>query len=237
MVDIRKTKEYEIFKTLEFNRKTNKKHVQRICNILKTNNLLHLHPIIVSPKMEVIDGQHRLLAAKELGLEIFYFIEDVSMDHVLKSNLIHKNVDLREIIRFYAIKDGDSGYRWAYEKIEEFNISAKAFFSLIFGKLDVNILEFIKEGKFKFPNYSQKISLTIHTYKHIIDICIDKRIKNIQNFKTSNFCCSVRDLTTINHFDIDRFKKNLETQWVELCDTGVLTRIKSFKIIKSIYEA
>ena len=31
-----------------------------------------MRPIVVNKKMEVMDGQHRLMAAKQLGVEIYY---------------------------------------------------------------------------------------------------------------------------------------------------------------------
>ncbi len=70
---IKKTKNYEMFTFREDNReKIDQSHVQRLVFSIEKRNLLELRPIIVNEKFEVIDGQHRLMAAKFLDVEIFY---------------------------------------------------------------------------------------------------------------------------------------------------------------------
>src|SRR5215469_12497290 len=107
---ILKTSDLSIFKNVSFNRDKNKKHIQDVVKIIKKENLLHLHPILVNNEMEVIDGQHRLEAAKDLGLEIFYIKSNLSYDHILTSNLIQKNATLIDVIKFYAMKDAIQDY-------------------------------------------------------------------------------------------------------------------------------
>jgi hypothetical protein len=68
------TKDYSIFSQASGNRKINPVHVIRLKNSFNKHYLLC--PISVNEKYEIIDGQHRFEAAKELGLPIYYFITE-----------------------------------------------------------------------------------------------------------------------------------------------------------------
>lgn len=69
---IEKTSDYDKFKTIIGNRVISKSHTSKLMSSIVTRNLLENNPIIVNDGMEVIDGQHRLMAAKNLGLPIYY---------------------------------------------------------------------------------------------------------------------------------------------------------------------
>ena len=58
------TNVHSIFKTQKGNRPINKNHLDRLILSMKKKYLIS--PILVNEKMEVIDGQHRLQAQKEL---------------------------------------------------------------------------------------------------------------------------------------------------------------------------
>jgi hypothetical protein len=64
------TTDYDKFSIIDGNREINIGHVNYIKRSMEEKYLQI--PIIVNEKMEVIDGQHRLLAIKELGLPVFY---------------------------------------------------------------------------------------------------------------------------------------------------------------------
>jgi len=66
------TKDYSIFKSIDGNRALNQLHLTRIKKSMQEEYLFTT--IMVNEKMEVIDGQHRLEAAKSLGLPVNYII-------------------------------------------------------------------------------------------------------------------------------------------------------------------
>ena len=66
------TTDYDIFKQLLGNREINYNHVRRLIKSMQEEYLIV--PIQVNEKMEVIDGQHRIAACKELGFPIYYMI-------------------------------------------------------------------------------------------------------------------------------------------------------------------
>ena len=71
-VSLYKSTDYKKFKLLEYNRDCDEKHIQNLKEELSKCNDLHLKPLIVSPDLEIIDGQHRFRAAKELGIPVYY---------------------------------------------------------------------------------------------------------------------------------------------------------------------
>lgn len=66
------TKDYSLFKPLPGNREPNHGHIKRLVENFK--NLYLISPLIVNEHFEVIDGQHRLEAAKELLLPVYFII-------------------------------------------------------------------------------------------------------------------------------------------------------------------
>ncbi len=66
------TQDYNLFKTHFFNRSLQKRNLDLVKESLSRSNLLSVSPIICTNDYEIIDGNHRFHAAKELGLPIHY---------------------------------------------------------------------------------------------------------------------------------------------------------------------
>ncbi len=58
------TSDLSIFKQIEGNRVPNLQHIKRLADSIRVYGM-KCNPILVNERMEVIDGQHRLMAAKE----------------------------------------------------------------------------------------------------------------------------------------------------------------------------
>jgi hypothetical protein len=71
---IHETKDYDKLHVDPSNRPIRPSHVQYLKSRIEYKNLLAENPIIVDADMNVLDGQHRLQAAKELGLPIYYIV-------------------------------------------------------------------------------------------------------------------------------------------------------------------
>ena len=66
------TYDYDQFKFIKGNRHVDQSHVRNLINSMKIKYLQI--PIDVNEKMEIIDGQHRYMAIKELQLPLFYIV-------------------------------------------------------------------------------------------------------------------------------------------------------------------
>ena len=97
-----KTFDLSIFKSLDGNRITNLQHVRRLSNSIKQNGM-KCNPIIVNENLQVIDGQHRLLAAKEAKSFIYYIIlKGYNLNDVHTLNLNQKNWTKKDFMYGYA---------------------------------------------------------------------------------------------------------------------------------------
>lgn len=71
---IASTYDYGIFKLLCENRNVGK--LVPLRRSMAKKNMMSAFPLIVNEEMQVLDGQHRLAVAKELGLQVFYVVDD-----------------------------------------------------------------------------------------------------------------------------------------------------------------
>lgn len=213
---IQRTSDYSLFKIVNFNRDKNKNHVAEMKKKLQEENLLHVHPILVNSKMEVVDGQHRLEAAKELGLEVFYIKEDISYQHILDSNMYQRKLDMQDVVKFYALKDKDPSYTELYNISRRIQISVKSVIGLFFGTTSKSITNLIKNGKFQMPTDKERIELLLTCYLDFKAYTTEKHITPIYMFNSSNFTAAFRHLVSFPDFDFKVFRSKLDQKWFEL---------------------
>lgn len=98
---VRTTTDYARFKTLVGNRKPNDLHVKRLTQSFEKRYLFS--PILVNEKWQIIDGQHRFLAAKELGLPINYIVvEGYGLNEVQVLNTNAANWKKEDYLKAYC---------------------------------------------------------------------------------------------------------------------------------------
>ena len=102
-MEIKSTKKYEMFGLIKGNREVNKKRVEKIATSIEAENLLEFSPILVNERMEVIDGQHRLAAAKLLGVDIYYrVLSGGGFEDCVVLNTNTKAWSLHDYVKMYA---------------------------------------------------------------------------------------------------------------------------------------
>src|SRR5574344_417566 len=72
---IYRSSDLSIFKLCDKNRSINQGHVKKLVKSMKVHGFLP-DPIRVSDDYIVIDGQHRLEAARKVGIPVLYFIDN-----------------------------------------------------------------------------------------------------------------------------------------------------------------
>jgi hypothetical protein len=111
---VNQTNDYSIFKDLEGNRKVNELHVKRLKKSFEKEYLFS--PIIVNEKFEIIDGQHRFKAAKEMDLPINYtVVHGYDLNEVQALNANSKNWNKLDYLNAYC----DLGYE-SYIQMRQF---------------------------------------------------------------------------------------------------------------------
>lgn len=216
MQNIEKTSDYSIFKILDGNRPIEKYHIRKLIKSIEKDNRLNLHPIIVNKDFCVIDGQHRLEAAKSLGVEVFYIQSDSISDlHVIECNVNQKSWEVENYIDYFAIKERTPEYIQLKDMMKSSGLQPKALLTLILGMVSTNILEFLKTGKFKFP-VKDNSSEILCFYFDFIAYAKDKRLKPISMFTNHNFTRAIRWIFMTTGFDQSMFFKKLDLRWFDL---------------------
>jgi len=94
-------------------------HLKELEKSIEKKNNLSIHPIIVNSDFEVIDGQHRLAAAKNLGVDIYYIVSDhINTSDIITMNRVNLKWSADEWIQYFAStgsKDYDQIIKWAHK--------------------------------------------------------------------------------------------------------------------------
>lgn len=215
-MEIQHTKNYEIFRKMEGNRHLDLKHLRKLRSSILRENQLAIHPIIVNSQMSVIDGQHRLEVAKELGLEIFYVkSDDVSDSHLIEGNVNQKSWEVENFIDYFAIKEKKSDYIQLKELIKLTSLKPKALLSLIIGAISPILLEFLKTGKFQFPKHTDP-KVLVDFFLRFQGYANDKKLRPGSMFTNFNFTKALRWIYLTGNFSEDTFFKKLDMRWFDL---------------------
>lgn len=152
---MQETKEYEKFTFLSANRPVQRNHVNKLKKSLSEYGFLESQPITVTEDYKILDGQHRFIACKEMGIPIKYVkIDTKKMDNILVDlNNTQKKWNVLDYVTYYA-QQGNEHYIRLLQLSEHYNISISSVCSIagdsVYGGHDTDI---IKAGRFKFDNY------------------------------------------------------------------------------------
>ena len=173
---ILKTQEYDKFKFRLDNRAVIKDcDVEKLMRSIKARNLLHLKPIDVNKDFEVIDGQHRLLAAQRLKVDVYYRMSDELTPKDIITLNVSKNWAMRDYLNYY-VKNNYPEYVKFNDFIESNGLQIRIAFRILMGNSQMEYITF-KEGNFKFINSDVS--------KAVLDMC-NQTIKLIK--KHHGFC-------------------------------------------------
>lgn len=144
------TKDYDIFGKVDGNRNPKESHVENLMESIKDKNLLEVNPIIVNMKMEVIDGQSRLAAARQLGVPIFYMVaKAANLEDVRLLNINIRNWTMSDYLDSY-IAQKQADYYTLKKFHEEYAIPLTICLVLLTGMKDRAAVRLdFKTGEFK----------------------------------------------------------------------------------------
>lgn len=226
-----KTNDLSIFKQMDGNRVQNLQHIKRLSDSILIYGM-KCNPILVNEHMEVIDGQHRLMAAKEANSFVYFIIVNgYSLNEVHTLNLNQKN---------WSKKDFLDGYEnlglLPYIKLKKFMKENEDFTLPVciafcnnttdnsHNKLGEN-LEVFEDGSWigRDFNLGQEWANKIRMIKPYY-----------KNYNNSGFVGTMITLINNNKFDFDEFMHKLRIQPTALLDCANRTQYKT--LIESIYN-
>lgn len=171
-VKILKTKDYSIFKMLPGNRILAERKIKLLINdINHGNNFLKYFPILVDSEMNVLDGQHRLFAAKKTNSFIYYIIADKKIDISLVASMNSRSSswNQKDYLNCY-IRRNNPNYQKVQSLMEETQVKISTAIQLLTGD---NIKEYggaliakrFMSGQFEATNY-EKVVLFMQKIKN-----------------------------------------------------------------------
>lgn len=222
------TKDYSIFKPLAGNRFINERNYRKLLLSISDTPLPTI--VTVNENYEIIDGQHRIKAFQELGLEIEYVVREgfgLKECHIL--NAIDNKWQMDDFIDGYI----SLGYP-EYQKLKDFKstFNLNTNDCLLFaGSMSGKVVEDFREGYFVFSNQKEAYA----NAEKILSLASyfppkDKKSARKRSFIQVMLQCLKNNKFDYNHF-IDKLNKpnayKLENQ----------SNVEQFKrLIEDIYN-
>lgn len=118
---IQSTRFYDQFKVMGGNRNIDPNHVEKLkSSMLENPDWFKTKPAVINEAGYIIDGQHRLQAARQLNMP-FYFVvgEKMNLGAARAMNIRQKQWTLMDYIHSYA-DGGNKYYKFALEMIQRY---------------------------------------------------------------------------------------------------------------------
>lgn len=220
---IRSTKEYSLFKFISGNRSVDTNHVAHLKESIASNNLLEVRPILVNDEMGIIDGQHRLVAAKELGVPIFYIVRSLDLEAVQALNSNTKNWSNQAYLQSY-VSQGNKDYLLLQGFIQRWKLSISEGLTMLGGG-DRQYRAF-RHGHFKARNIVQA--------EKIMEMVYDFEKWYKQGFRRRSFIMAIYNLYHNPEYDHIQMMKKMEFMSSELVDC--VNTSAYLKLLERIYN-
>lgn len=120
---IQSTRDYSMFNAMNGNRLVDERHVRALSRSISETGVesLKKSPIIVNEDYQVIDGQHRLAAARDLGYPVYYIVvAGLTLKDVQSLNSITKLWNTWDYAQSWISRGNEH-----YEKYEHFRTKYK----------------------------------------------------------------------------------------------------------------
>lgn len=196
------TENYDMFKKIGGNRKINKANYAKIVKSMKEEQLII--PIVVNEKYEIIDGQHRFTACKDLGKPVyFYMVRGYGLDQVKRANIASSNWKKENYLDMF-IAEGNEIYK-EFEEIKE--------------RYDLNISNLLKIFAIVQEKQSARVgyefengTFTLDGKMEVLNFLTALEDFNFFKFyKSNNFLIAFTRLYFKSEYDHDKMKTKLIT--------------------------
>lgn len=169
-----------IFKTFLSNRNISEKHVFNLMESIKKKNKLEGCPILVSPEMKILDGQHRIAAVRKLNeldpvnpVKIFFWIDnDFREDDIILYNAIQKSWDLPDYMDYHSSNNRHS-YKLLKTYVTKYKIPFHSAYNIICNlhpDTRTNMSKKYKRGRMYIsPSEDKELDSYFREMKHFIN--------------------------------------------------------------------
>lgn len=196
------TENYDMFKKIGGNRKINKANYAKIVKSMKEEQLII--PIVVNEKYEIIDGQHRFTACKDLGKPVyFYMVRGYGLEQVKRANIASSNWKKENYLDMF-VAEGNEVYK-EFEEIKE--------------RYDLNISNLLKIFAIVQEKQSARVGYEFENGTFTLDGKMEvlRFLTALEDFnffkfyKSNNFLIAFTRLYFKSEYDHDKMKTKLIT--------------------------
>ena len=218
-----RTNDLTIFKTLDGNRDVIQSHLKRLSKSMKDRKLFS--PIIVNEKMEVIDGQHRLMASKNNNVAIEYIIVNgYGLKEVQILNANSKNWNSDDYMNGYCDLKNQEYIKYKEFK-DTYGFGHSECQALLSNQISSHLQPVFNSGEFKIKDYKKAVDMA-------------ERITMISEFyngyKRRSFVSAIISLMKKKDYEHAEFMHKLRMQPTALIDC--VKSVDYVKLIEEIYN-
>ena len=198
-VVITTTTNYDQFKLVGSNRQVKQRNVENLIKSFRlTNGMMMSKPIIVDKGYNVVDGQHRLMACKKMGIPVHYVVMDEKVDNIPIYNTYQEKWGLDDYAKYYSTK-GNENYIRLLQIKERAGVSINACLECLGYAMSKTLNATFKEGRFVFE---EDIDKSVEHIEKVMRLCYV--IKGKRNVSTK-ITRAIRTLSKIRTFNLDAF--------------------------------
>lgn len=200
------TKEYYSFRTRKDNRPIKESHILALKRNILISNDLHLNPIVVTEDMQVIDGQHRLIAASQLGVPIYYLVDrNFKPKKMITLNKVQLRWSIDNYLNYY-IANGTDYYKEVGEVAERYGLTLTCVLLWLFDGRET--IQRFKEGKF-CKKITEKDIENLNYLEMFKNFTKDRCSNHTSIFKHKALHKALNLLFRCNYFDTESFFRKL----------------------------
>ncbi len=225
-VKIHVTKDYDKFSFLKENRPIVPAKLQRLEACYKQEYFGELFPIKVSPKLAIMDGQHRFLTVKKMGLPVYYVISrKLKMEHIGVINSTQDRWTAYDCVRYYALQ-GKEHYMVLEAYMGKWGFSLTTALPMLSTSGGGSATDAVRAGIFKVTqnlNEANKYAQRVHDFKG-----------HFKSYKNRSFVIACLDAFTHPDYNHDRMMAKVEYQSMRL--VKCTSKEMYLQLLESVYN-
>lgn len=233
---IQQTKDYDVFQHFGCNRRLHEGNLKKLQRSISQENMLASRPILIDEQFRVIDGQHRLEAARRLGVPVWYQVHDGRRpeDMIMLNNAV-KSWGIPDYLNFYT-KNSYANYINLSSFIEKNKVDVNIALHMLNSDRSTGFYKDFKEGRYEFPDTTEYMNVILR--KTMIDDTIEFIKKKTSGNKIYldrvTFYCSLVTFFNRDNFQYETFMKKLQYKLdlMRPCSK----KEEYLKILQSIYN-
>ena len=207
------SKQYDLLTKLLGNRVVAPKNVENKKELLEKNGFKSTNPVIINQKGQMIDGQHRRLAAEELNMPFKFTIDvavkaEESLQATIELNNSGKPWVTLDYINAYA-ENGNEEYEKLLALCEELDLNMSKTLILYLGaKANNEFQKSIAKGVFKFDKNKAQLARNRKKELDLLSDLVTQRYKKL--VESQPFYCAYLELSRKENFKFKVLKEQFD---------------------------